>query len=65
MGEMADNDFFDKLNELKLDGYIELPKKKESNTCPLCNGAGGVRIFSKHSQDTWKPCKCYYEAKWD
>ena len=42
MGEMADNDFFDKLNELKLDGYIELPKKKESNTCPLCNGAGGL-----------------------
>ena len=32
MGEMADNDFFDKLNELKLDGYIELPKKKENKT---------------------------------
>ena len=62
MGEMADNDFFDKLNELKLDGYIELPKKKENKTCPLCNGARGFWIFNKHSQDTWKPCKCYYEA---
>ena len=55
------NDFFAKLDELESDGYLKLEQKKKESECPLCHGAGGFWIFNKHSQDTWKPCKCYYD----